>query len=152
MSEVVTFTYSRVIKTGTNARGPWTLRGYKAADGREFSDLGPALAPGVYDIEYETVQNGNFTNYRLKSATPVEEASRVLLPPTVGEYTVSPKTVSQEERQTIINRSASLARAIESVDAGIISWHVDEDPHKLFQIADEYVKYIEQGSEAFGQF
>jgi hypothetical protein len=56
------------------------------------------------------------------------------------------------EKQRQINRSAALNRVIHAVEAGVVSWAPGTDPKVLFRICDEYVKYIEQGSEAFGQF
>ena len=73
------------------------------------------------------------------TAAPVASQGLPLAPAT----TLAPAAQVVDQRQTIINRSAALARAIEAHAAGIA---VVQDPAQLAAVADLFVKYIETGS------
>ncbi len=111
-------------------------------------------------LEFHVEQQGNYSNNILDSID-LNASQNGHHPEEFGGPPAEQRATAQailqtgvaigagQDKQTIINRSASLARAIETAAAGIVTV---TDPKQLFQIADEYVKYIEQGSEAFGQF
>ncbi len=102
-------------------------------------------------LEFHVEQQGNYSNNILDNIDLNGSNGDAPADPELFTTSFSvPVTVRpSDDKQTVINRSASLARAIETAAAGIVTV---TDPKQLFQIADEYVKYIEQGSEAFGQF
>lgn len=167
MGEVVTFTEVSK-KTGETDKGPWTMFLFSNGSGAKFQTFNWALGmkaealvgrPGK--IEFHPEERNGFTNNVLDSIEPFEGSPPSEVTSTVPIQTGSTgnpppgRNVNEgyAERQTIINRSAALARVGEHVACGIIEWHPEtDDLLTVLQLADGYVKYIENGSEAFGQF
>jgi hypothetical protein len=96
MAKTVTTLTEVRIKSGSSARGPWTMSIFKAADGREYTtfkgDLASkanALLNQTVELEFSESQNGQYTNYDLEdvaaTAGPtVADAVRVQAPPVVN--------------------------------------------------------------------
>ena len=96
-STVTTLTEVRT-KSGSSARGPWTMTIFKAADGREYTtfkgDLASkanALLNQTVELEYSERQNGQYTNYDLEG---VEAAAVGAVVPQVYTEAVTQPAVS----------------------------------------------------------
>ena len=168
MQQVVTFIEYNVPKTGNGQYGPWSLHQFKDAGGNKyqtFKDEIANVARGLmntpvsvtYDVETRsyTKQDGTAGQAQNNVLTSVEAANgqqaivqqSVVAPVSapVSAPALAQPTPAQDDRQTIINRSAALARAIEAHAAGISAV---SDPSQLELIANLFVKYIETGSFA----
>lgn len=168
MQQVVTLV-SYEVKTGQGQKGPWTLKTYKDAGGNKFQTFDAALqnvadgligqaATVTFEVEPRQYTDSQGTprtanNNVLKSIeaagqqqafTPNQVSGSSTLP-LAPATVVAPAAQVIDQRQTLINRSAALARAIEAHAAGIAKV---TDPQQLAAIADLFVKYIETGSFA----
>lgn len=125
-----------------------TTKGEKANElyGLAFTDGQPNNAPVT--VTYEESQRGRYTNFDIVSSV----AGHV-----PGAATSLPKSSSgggggrggyTPKDQAVINRSAALSRAIETVAAGIVSIEELGGSAGLFKLADSYVKYIEGPKQA----
>lgn len=86
METVTTLTGVKDRKSGTSARGAWTLTIFSAADGREYSTLkgdvasaAEALIGKLVTVEYSERQNTKdgrtFTNYSLEGVSEAPEGA-----------------------------------------------------------------------------
>lgn len=177
VTEVVTFTEVSK-KTGSTNKGPWTMFLFSNGNGGKFQTFDYGLGTKAearigqpLKIEYHPEERNGFVNNVLDAIHPFEEGSAEpwkdvdggktpAVPASAAAVAAAAAAAQQtttgyqavQDRQTIINRSAALARAIECVQAGVIEWGPDNKPTELFQLANAFVQYIEQGSQAFGQF
>lgn len=83
MQTVTTITGVKDRKSGTSARGPWTLTIFSAADGREYSTLkgdvasaAEALVGQLATVEYSERQKDGYTNYSLDGISAAPEGAK----------------------------------------------------------------------------
>lgn len=159
MESITTVLVDHDSKSGNGKKGRWVLNLFEAENGDSFQTFDRAIASEALDlldqeveIEYEEEQNGDFTNFVIQSITAVGEGgskrrtSRKSSSRTNGSRSSSRSNGrssggSDTNKQTVINRSAALARAIESF--AVASLDPVEEQAALFELANEYVAYIE---------
>lgn len=157
MSDVAVVTLSAPeIKSGTGAKGPWTLSIFRASDGREYTTLDGALASKAsalvgqpVRLSYTLRQNGKYTNYNLADVQPVEG---------VEGHVVQDKTPTgplsginhEDERQLRIMRQSALERALRAFEIAV-SQGAPLDPvantSELYELADEFIDYFTNGNQ-----
>lgn len=152
------FQRSGKIKSGPKAGQDYVAYDFKASDGRRYGTFNnPGLAQAATStigkpvvIEYTEKQSGDFTNYNLVSVKLDEAQQSQPLSSRSETYPVEQQPAPQNpapvnnsaDRQTQINRSAGVARAIEAHNAGIIQI----DSFTDVEVYAEQVKdYIENG-------
>ena len=171
MQQVVTLVSLEVPKSGNGEHGPWSLYVFKDTGNVKYQTFNDDLAnvgrgllnqPVALTFEQETntrTINGEpktFTNNKITSIeaahgaqpqlpTPQPQVQQQAAQQQVQPQPIVPQVVTHtDEKQTVINRSAALARAIETVAAGIATV---TSVQQLFAIADSYLPYIERGSQ-----
>lgn len=155
MSDVAVVTLSAPeIKSGTGAKGPWTLSIFKASDGREYTTLDGALASKAsalvgqpVRLSYTLRQNGKYTNYNLADVQPVEGVEgHVVQSVSAAQNGTSP----DEERQLRIMRQSALERALRAFEIAV-SQGAPLDPvantSELYELADEFIDYFTNGNQ-----
>lgn len=134
-------------KSGSNAKGPWTVNKFKAQDGRQYDTFDKDLAARALErlnvpsvLEYEEVQKGQYTNYTLTGVAPAD--SDAAAAPSAPQ-TAAPAAGGEDDRQLRIMRQSALERAILTFNTA------GQDPlthqAELLELADQYIDYFVNG-------
>lgn len=165
--QVATTITSHEAKQINGRNGAFTLHLFKAADGTRFQTTKQEIANVVYGlafangqpnmqpitIDLEQVPRGDYLNNEITSALAGAVAGVATSVPGGrggGGSRGGGGGGFGKKDQAVINRSAALSRAIETVAAGIITPAELGGSDGLFKLANRYVKYIETAPEAQG--
>lgn len=143
MQTVTTITGVKDRKSGTSARGPWTLTIFSAADGREYSTLkgdvasaAEALVGQLATVEYSERQNGQFTNYSLEGISAAPEGA-----------TASPVAAGNSQKGEFRTPAQIIrATAVEAVAASQ-AFDLQHDLEGFLTAASVIEKFITEGLE-----
>lgn len=140
---------SKERKEGSSDRGNWFFQIYTDTTDKKYQtdfnksvDL-PLNRP--VDLIWEIVERGKFKNNVIRSYSLVEESPDTHEAPPQAHDAPAPAQ-DRPVRSHETNRSDALARAIEAHNAGFAK---SASAEQLYRVADEFVRYIEQGSGAF---
>lgn len=135
-------------RSGTSARGGWTLSIFEGGDGREYTTLKGDLASKVkandgalFSVSYEERQNGQYTNYGLLDADVAPEGAKPLAAPAAASSGGKGEFRSPEQ----IIRSSALGIAVSAFEAA------QADPVNdlagLLETAVVFERFITEGIE-----
>lgn len=155
---ITTLTRAFDPQSGVGANGqPWTRSDFEAANGMKFStfkgdiaSVAAALLNQTAEIEYTEKQNGQYTNRTLLGITPRPEFGGAQVthsaPATALHSPPSTHTASSSispDRELRIMRQSALDRALTAF--GIEGLNPIQDSDALFQLADEFIDYFNNG-------
>ena len=142
MQTVTTITGVKDRKSGTSARGPWTLTIFSAADGREYSTLkgdvasaAEALVGQLATVEYSERQKDGYTNYSLDGISAAPEGAKA-----------SPVAASGQKGEFRTPAQIIRATAVEAV-ATSQGFDIQHDLEGFLTAASVIEKFITEGLE-----
>jgi hypothetical protein len=151
MAETLTTTLVRAFDPvdGTSAKGPWTRCDFKDENDLKFStfkgdvaSVATSLIGQPVEVEFESKQNGEYTNRTLLKVSAVEVAAGSASTPT--EVTPSTNTY-EDDRQLRIMRQSALDRALTAY--GIAQLDPIESIDEVYKLSDEFIHYFVNGRE-----
>lgn len=142
MQTVTTITGVKDRKSGTSARGPWTLTIFSAADGREYSTLkgdvasaAEALVGQLATVEYSERQKDGYTNYSLEGISAAPEGAKA-----------APVAASAQKGEFRTPAQIIRATAVEAVAASQ-AFDLQHDLEGFLTAASVIEKFITEGLE-----
>lgn len=146
-------------KTFNGQNGEWTLHIFEDSNGTKFQTNKQQIANAAYALlgqqvkfPFEVEERGKWKN-NVIGAAPVAAPGETPTPtsnPNSGGGRSGGRGGYTPKDQGVINRSAALARAIETVAAGIVPVAELGGFVGLTKLADSYVKYIETAPQGQG--
>lgn len=146
-------------KSGTGKKGRWVLNLFEDEHGDTYQTFDRALASEAADlldvegveIEYTEEENGDFTNFVIQAVTGPDSVTAKPKSRARSNGNGSSRSNgngrggrgNDADRQKVINRSAGLARAIETF--AVAGTDPFEEEIALFELAIRYAEFIETG-------
>jgi hypothetical protein len=140
-------------KSGSNAKGGWTMHIFKTADGTSYQTFDTALGNKAYgllnqpvSLIFESETRGDYTNNVLKSIDGAAGAAPAAPAATAAATAVAPIQTGEtdDQKQVRIMRQSALERAILAGTEGYIEIKSVDD---LYALSDQFLDYFKNGRQ-----